>query len=163
MMNIIFLDIDGVLNSMAYFESLKTRTARDEISDYHLKLLAELYHSCDAKIVLSSTWRDLDKPHEDCYKMYHYLENCLAKYDMCIFSQTPIVNGERPKEIKTWLTNHSNISHYVSLDDDFCSEDYRKYGIEKCLIATKFFCKKLEDGGLQPIHIEKAKKILLST
>ena len=42
---IIFLDIDGVLNSLPYFESIKdTNETYNEISDFHLKKLAEIYH-----------------------------------------------------------------------------------------------------------------------
>ena len=55
-MNIIFLDIDGVLNSLPYFESMKdTDETYNEISDFHLEKLAEIYHTCNAEIVLSST------------------------------------------------------------------------------------------------------------
>lgn len=55
-MNIIFLDIDGVLNSKAYFESIKeseilaTEKIHNEISEYHVKLLSVLCHACDAKV-----------------------------------------------------------------------------------------------------------------
>ena len=58
-MNIIFLDIDGVLNSLPYFESIKgvKYDKYNEISNFHLKKLSEIYHTCNAKIFLSSTWR----------------------------------------------------------------------------------------------------------
>ena len=54
---IIFLDIDGVLNSKAYFDSIKeseilaTEKIHIEISEYHVKLLSELCHACDANFV----------------------------------------------------------------------------------------------------------------
>lgn len=61
--NIIFLDVDGVLNSMAYFESLnglENSLHKDgqynDISDFHLQMLSKIYHTCDANIVLTSTW-----------------------------------------------------------------------------------------------------------
>ena len=49
---IIFLDIDGILNSKAYFENNKQK-GHIEISDYHLKLPAQIYRTCDVRIVLS--------------------------------------------------------------------------------------------------------------
>ena len=63
MTNIIFLDVDGVLNSYPYTKSLpevedfdnQTEVEHDEIRDYHVQMLAKIYHSCNARIVLSST------------------------------------------------------------------------------------------------------------
>ena len=86
-MNIIFLDIDGVLNSQAYLESKRNNKGFYELSTFHLQKLAKLYHSCNALIVLTSTWRQLEK--ED---IYQYLIDSLAKYDMYIISKTPIIN-----------------------------------------------------------------------
>ena len=96
-MNIIFLDVDGVLNSMAYFEWLKeSRNSLhkdgeyDDISDFHLQMLSKIYHTCNAHIVLTSTWRELDdESNMNCYSMYQYLVKSLAKYDMKIISKTP--------------------------------------------------------------------------
>ena len=84
-MNIIFLDIDGVLNSSPYFKSMKDiDETYNEISDFHLKK----FHTCNAEIVLSSTWRNLDNPsNKVCYQMYEYLLKSLAKYDMKIMSK----------------------------------------------------------------------------
>ena len=60
-MNIIFLDVDGVLNSMAYFKWLKEsgnalhkNREYNDISDFHLQMLAKIYHTCNAHIVLTS-------------------------------------------------------------------------------------------------------------
>ena len=47
-MNIIFLDVDGVLNSKAYFDQNKDRGHAD-INDYNLQILAEIYHTNSAK------------------------------------------------------------------------------------------------------------------
>ena len=77
-MKIIFLDCDGVLNSMAYFEWLKeSRNSLhkdgeyDDISDFHLQMLSKIYHTCNAHIVLTSTWRELDDESDtNCYPMY---------------------------------------------------------------------------------------------
>ncbi|WP_342759506.1 HAD domain-containing protein [Kineothrix sedimenti] len=151
---------------MAYFESLgmkKYRPHHDEISDYNLRMLSKIYHACDAYIVLSSTWRTLDdSKHTESYAMYKYLEDSLAKYDIKIMSKTPIINHNRPLEIKTWLDERVDRDDikFVSLDDDFSKEQYREYGIEDCLIDTKFFCKELSEGGLQQEHVDRAIRIL---
>lgn len=163
-MNIIFLDVDGVLNSTAYYEHNKKIGRKVlEIADYHLQKLAEIYHTCDAKIVLSSTWRELDDSDNDtCSAMYQYLVDELARYDMKIMSKTPLINNNRPLEIKTWLDNRVDKDEirFVSLDDDFSKDKYDAYGIGDCLVKTKFFCRELSEGGLQQEHVDKAIGIL---
>lgn len=169
-MNIIFLDIDGVLNSAAYFNALKENNevlhrngTYNEISDFHLQMLAKIYNTCNAHIVLSSTWRELDdESNMSCYSMYQYLENELARYDMKIISKTPVISMNRPLEIKTWLDNRvdKNEIKWVSLDDDFSKEQYDSYGIGEHLVKTKFFCENVSDGGLQQKHVDKAIEIL---
>lgn len=166
-MNIIFLDIDGVLNSLSYFESIKgiKHDKYNEISDFHLKKLSEIYHTCNAQIVLSSTWRELDDPLDtNCYPMYEYLVKSLEKYGMEIMSKTPVINMDRPLEIVAWLNNRTdkNNINFVSLDDDFSEADYAKYGIENKLIHTKFFCNDICEGGLQQNHVDNAIKILMN-
>lgn len=161
-MNIIFLDVDGVLNSMAYFEQNKDRGHAD-ISDYHLQMLAKIYHTCNAKIVLSSSWRELDDESDvHVYWMYEYLVNELARYDMKITSKTPVINMNRPLEIKTWLDNRidkDNIK-FVSLDDDFSKDKYDVYGIGEYLVKTTFYCNDISEGGLQQEHVDRAIAIL---
>lgn len=161
-MNIIFLDVDGILNSMAYFKQNKDR-GRADISDYHLQMLAKIYHTCDCKIVLSSSWRELDDESDiHVYCMYKYLLDELAKYGMEIIDKTPVIDMNRPLEIKTWLEEHGGKDNYnfVSLDDDFSKDKYEKYGIANCLVKTEFFCDNISDGGLQERHVEQAISIL---
>ena len=73
-MKVIFLDIDGVLNSsIDFFELRKFGHPVNEIKGSkvinrgHLALLQQIIEDTDAKIVLSSTWRmhyTLDDMHE---------------------------------------------------------------------------------------------------
>ena len=161
-MNIIFLDVDGILNSLAYFEENKEK-GHAEISDYHLQMLAKIYHACDCKIVLSSSWRTLDVDDVNVYWMYQYLLDELARYDMEIIDKTPVLDmDDRPLEILTWLEEHGGKDSYnfVSLDDDWSKEHYDKYGIGDHLVKTEFFCDDIADGGLQERHVEQAINIL---
>lgn len=161
-MNIIFLDIDGVLNSSAYFKNNKDKSMND-ISDFHLQMLAKIYHTCDAKIVLSSSWRELDDSSDvHVYWMWKYLVDSLAKYDMEIIDKTPYIHSNRPLEIKTWLDNKEEKEEirFISLDDDFSKEHYDEYGIGDCLVKTRFFVDDEKDGGLQKEHVVAAIKIL---
>ena len=161
MRKIIFLDIDGVLNSDEYFETLRSESKKlDDIDENKVKLLKEIVDRTRAEIVLSSTWRGLKHDNiETCNKMYQYLIDTLNKYELSIVSETPILNHRRPKEIKTWIFENIRDDEivFISLDDDFHKEQYKEYGIEDCLIKTSFYG---ENGGLQREHVEQAVRIL---
>ena len=160
MYNFIFLDVDGVLNSKPYLEN-----HCDELSDYHLQNLSEIYHSCDCKIVLCSTWKELwtDPELSDTITnvLRDSLENGLEKYNMSIFDFTPDCGGNRPKEIAQWLSDHfDEVKSFVILDDDFPEEDYEAFNLNNNLVHTYYFCRREEDGGLQKKHVDKAIQIL---
>lgn len=164
---IIFLDIDGVLNSMAYFKSQEHQEKRfiqyDEIDESRLPLLKQIVDATGAKIVLSSTWRELDDCKDAvCYEMYKYLEDMLAKYDMSIMSKTPVAAHCRPLEITMWLNKRfdKNEITFVSLDDDFGKDAYDKYSIGNNLVHTCFYSEDPLVGGIQPEHVEQAIRIL---
>lgn len=166
-MKIIFLDVDGVLNSLSYFKTeehqLKRFLEHDEIDESKVVFLKQIVDETDAKIVLSSTWRDLDdNTNKECYKMYKYLTDVLAKYGLEIISKTKVLSQNRPLEIKTWVDGHDNIESFVSLDDDFSRNSYDKYGIGDNLVYTIFFTDDLSVGGLQDKHVKQAIKILNS-
>ena len=61
-MKVVFLDVDGVLNTAKTFErvynSFKNSGKRElEIDSFRLEYLKKITDETDAKIVLSSTWR----------------------------------------------------------------------------------------------------------
>lgn len=163
-MNIIFLDIDGVLNSMPYFESVRQKRIElnNEIDESKLVILQQIVHENNAKIVLSSTWRDLEEPsNSSCYEMWNYLIKSLAKYGMDLYSKTPYYHNDRPAEIKMWLDERpdkDNIN-YIILDDDYDEEVFSLLGLGGHLIHTCFFAKDAESGGLQKEHIDIAKDL----
>lgn len=159
-MKIVFLDIDGVLNSRKYFNSIPRGVLYQEIDETKVELLKQIIDQTQAEIVLSSTWRglkdmgEMNQPHP----MYTYLTETLAKYGLSIMSHTPVIEEKRPLEIYTWLNNRvDTIEAFVILDDDWGQDDYRPYGLESHLIKTSFYG---ENGGLQPQDVEQAINIL---
>ena len=167
-MKVIFLDIDGVLNSSAYFKTKEHQLKKsdkefDDIDESKVVLLKQIIDATDARIVLSSTWRELDdESYIECYKMYKYLIDTLGKYDIKIFDKTPTIRQDRPLEIQTWINDEPSLDEviFISLDDDFSKKDYDKYGIGDNLVHTIFFTDDLSVGGLQEYHVEQAIKIL---
>lgn len=159
-MRVIFLDIDGVLNSQEFFQNRQPTQGLNEIDEEKVKLLQQIVQATNAKIVLTSTWRIYDKAD----KVYQHLVDVLAKYDLSIFDCTPWINEDRPHEIAVWLSMwnalrdvHEHIFGFVSLDDDFTVKQYAKYGMQHQLIKTTFYGKQ---GGLQPEHVQQAIDIL---
>lgn len=155
----IFLDIDGVLNSMDWFKQNKHVKGYMEINPDKVRMLKEIVDCTGAKIILSSTWRSLaahdDKPE---HEMYTYLKTSLEEFGLSISDQTPCIQQNRPQKIKVWLENNTNEDdRYVSLDDDYSYDAYKEYGIEEHLVKTSFY---EPSGGLRKEHVEKTIKIL---
>ena len=146
----LFLDIDGVLNDQNYFLE-----NRDEIDPVRVKRLARIIQQTGAKIILSSTWRDLLKT-ADGRRLYHYLEEKLAEAGLSIYDHTPDLSEERPVEILAYLQDHPT-AYWASIEDDYREEHYAPYGMSSHLVKTEFY---RENGGLQEQHIPMAVRIL---
>ena len=144
-MKVIFLDVDGVLNSVGWMEENKKYGLSRPVDPSKVRLLKQIIDSTGAKVVLSSTWRNVDGSNgEPEHEVYGCLVRELGKCGIRIYSRTPLINNDRPKEIKAWLDSHPSVGEFVSLDDDFGEEDYQRHGISGCLIQTRFW-----DGNFQ--------------
>ncbi len=118
-MKVLFLDIDGVLNSTrsaAAFGGCPWPRNRNMAGDWEkfdqvaVKLMARLVQETGAHVVLSSTWRigmDQDRATE--------LGDFLG---YVISSATPGGGGERGTQIKQWLDEHPGVEKFVIVDDD---------------------------------------------
>ena len=154
-MKIIFLDIDGVLNSEMYETSRGEDRADNRIDLTRVKLLADIVNSTDAKIVLSSTWRvDWDKSPEFCGDDGKYINQCLAAYGLFIIDKTPFCDffDDRRKEIWTWLLcHHNDVESFVILDDINCGWEE----LDRRVVVTDPY-----GYGLNEEHVKKAIKLL---
>ena len=102
---VIFLDIDGVLNSAQDRFSYTIET------DKHLQLLKQLVNKTNAKIVLSSSWRLVDS----ClFQVIKRLEDFNMKLFDVIWKR---MSGPRGEEIREWLSRH-DVESFVILDDE---------------------------------------------
>ena len=162
---IVFLDVDGVLNSIPYLEAARSGKIKDEgeICSIHLQKLEEIIEKTGADIVLSSTWRVLKECEDkECREMYQYLESRLSEYGMHIYDHTGDVDKRgRVYEILTWVRKNAPDAIFVSLTDDDFQEYYERHGIGSCLVHTKYFGGSMDECGLQDIHVQKAVNILL--
>lgn len=163
-MKIIFLDIDGVLNSSDYGESEFYLISTAGLSDaeimltfhhHHLdplaiKILNDLVKRSGAEVVLSSTWRGRYTPEE----MTKMLKDRGAEFE--IKSATPKLFGKisqripRGKEIAHYLkTLEKQPEYFVILDDH-----------DDMLHLKPFLVQTDMQHGLTQNDVEKALKIL---
>ena len=118
-MKVIFLDVDGVLNSEHCFKKEHKRYERTHevrvdkgLDKRFIKNLKWLVNKTGAKIVLSSSWRGLVKKDKN-----HYLHKYLEEQGLKIYDYTPNVGLERGIDIQEWLNHHLDVTNIVILDD----------------------------------------------
>ena len=111
-MKVIFLDVDGVLNSDEYIaRTIKEKTLGifADVDTDKIRLLQQAIQATGANIVLSTSWR--------YSKRIGSLKELLGLYGIYTDS-TPCINQERGTEIRTWLNEHPEVEDYVILDDE---------------------------------------------
>ena len=141
----LFLDIDGVMN----YSEMWNLPMEEQISDDKLKLLKKIVDATDCEIVLSSSWRNIDRH-------MHIIGGNLAKYGIDLVYKTPYdINGnaKRGDEIRSFLSLYSDFdveTRFVILDDDS----------DMCEFTDKYLVKTNYDVGLTEEDAEKAIDIL---
>lgn len=106
---VIFLDVDGVLNSMN--TPAWMREDWDVPRSHPLQNLKYIVDKTGAKIVVTSNWREYPAA-------MRKLEIALMVFELQIAGRTPALSTNRPDEIQTWLSKHPEVKRYVILDDE---------------------------------------------
>lgn len=112
-MKVLFLDIDGVLNShrtaIAHggFPHGFSPEQMQKFDHAAIGLIRKVCEETGAVIVLSSSWRIL-----------HAVDECATGLDLPIIDRTPSLTGNRGQEIAAWLAEHSSVIIYAIVDDD---------------------------------------------
>lgn len=124
-MNVIFLDIDGVLNCQLFYENRKKSESiieypQDQIDPVRVSWLNTLCNETDSVVVISSTWRCSGI--EYCRKA---LREAGATFN--VIDITPILHVARGCEIDKWLKDNCmqlfgvhahDFYRYAIIDDD---------------------------------------------
>ena len=147
-MKVVFLDIDGVLNCAS--------DGIDKVNKRCVNEFNKIIDQTDAKIVISSSWRDIYKFDELCNILH---SNGLKGK---IIGKTPswktshnnnIVGayGSRAEEIREWLEENKelDITKYAVLDDGFMDREMEPNFVQTDLTE-----------GLDPDDVIKCVKIL---
>lgn len=179
--NVIFLDIDGVLNGYNFwnllgwniiskFNSSKLKGWYRELTEpfgvheRKVKRLAKIVHKTDAKVVISSSWRSGLQSNNLSDSEKRLLE-LFKKYNIEIYDYTPILpSGKRENEIMAWLFRNPQVNNFIILDDE--NFDLQCF-IGKELIQTssvprgRYIKSQLyENTGLKNKHVRQAIKML---
>jgi hypothetical protein len=146
---VLFLDIDGVLNSRVYYKYLyNPENGNSRLDPYCVILVRRLVEEFSLKIVITSTWRNgvenrlrrelqehglLDYLHQDGY--------------------TPVIRpANRGNEIELWLQNHSEVKDYIIIDDN---ENLLEHHLKR-------FVKTSTNLGMVQERYNHARELLLS-
>ena len=149
---VIFLDIDGVLNSARFDREKEDPEQNIDVS--RLVFLKELIDKTGALVVLSSTWRkNWDKKEGGIGEKGKKMVDTFTSEGIEIYDKTGSLSYvERSEEIKIWLSEHPDVEKFVIFDDEF----FRWGDLSDNLVHIKNGIGR----GLDREHIEKAMEIL---
>lgn len=162
-MKVVFMDIDGVLNSNYWNDSHQIEISNGEyIDEKKVKLFAKIMEETGAVIVMHSGWRFwFDDKLKPTRKEASNLVGMLRKYNLDIYDKTPDFTTEeirktkmfslvKANEILAWLGSHTEVTNYLVIDDlDLHNDELRKYQIRTDSAV-----------GLTELDVEKSIRIL---
>lgn len=154
-MNVIFLDVDGVLNCRYSKSKCGIYLGCDMDKIRRVKKIVEKTNSI---IILTSDWR-LNTKH------MKYLRRKLGRAKLYTSGVTPNIKREcRGKEIDQWFKDNDDleIDGWVILDDEWFSDFDNYVGPDKNKLYTHLILTEFEakNGGLQDEHVEEAIRII---
>jgi len=118
-MKILFLDVDGVLNS---WPTMKEWHANKwglihQIGKDLVARVNKIVEATGCKVVLSSTWKHSRVHFPELADLTNYFKKFGATFEL--FDQTPNARDEvRGKEIQMWLDENPGVESIAILDDD---------------------------------------------
>ena len=156
-MKVIFLDVDGVLNT--HYTKVMTAEESVFVEDKKIAILKEIIDRTGAKVVLSSSWRigwvHLELGADDwCSKDFIELREKLLEFGIELYDKTVVFDKymrRRGDEIKKWLDEHEDIEGYVIIDD---------LGGKWLRPCSSHLLQTNEFKGLEQKHIKVAERIL---
>lgn len=145
MPKVLFLDVDGVLNSRSVLTrwNEQGRRASEAIDNEMVARINRVVDATGCFIVISSTWRL-------CWPMGE-LTAKLRQHGLrdVVIGKTPTLK-RRDEEILAWLAENKGVAHFAAVDDD----TFDMTGLGDRLVATSF------ETGIQDNHVEQLIKLL---
>jgi hypothetical protein len=121
MSKVVFLDIDGPMIPVKAYHLAKQTKPASIFDPCATAMLLKMLEESGAKIVISSTWGQLGKV--KCKALLR--KNGINPSYMHDDWITPRkFSSQRMHEIKWWLDDHPEVTHYVALDDEDLLTDF---------------------------------------
>jgi len=119
-MNVIFLDIDGVLNCAEFRrEKLRSRDFSVNMEAHCIARLKTIVQAVGASIVLISSWRKYWMRGGSVDSAGQRIETALAQFGLSVYDKTPVLpDGSRSQEVEQWLADNRCVDQFVILDDN---------------------------------------------
>ena len=170
-MKVVFLDVDGVLNTSKTYERVNrifNNTGKKvlDVDDFRLEYLKKIIDETGANIVLSSTWRrffeKLDNKivprNEKGKQFYDMLNNYnIEIYDILIYDN----DINREELIIEWLSKNEVDSFIIIDDEPNMFNELLDRLIKTSKVKNNVMLTNMDDCfGLCEYHIEKAKEML---
>lgn len=171
-MNVIFLDFDGVLDTIHYdYKDMKH-------IEQKIKILADICKEYDCKVVIESSHKDsIDEYTMEVYddSWVNDILKLFKKYGIECIGRTPNVRKKRDSisylpmwkedEILLYLSRHPEIKHYCIIDDDDAKNmmHWQVSDLDKVrnhLVTPLYYSDNPEEEGLLPKHKEEVGRIL---
>ena len=165
-MNVIFLDFDGVLDTIHY-------SSKEDI-EKRIKILSDICKEYDCKVVIEASIKNtIDEiTMETSSNWVKYIFDCFKKYNIECIGRTPNVEKRFSKssytpiwkedEIRLYLYRHKEIDHYCIIDDDdlelYNNSDLNK--VRNHLVKTIYYSDNKDEEGLLEKHKEEVGKVL---
>ncbi len=164
-MNVIFLDFDGVLDTI--------HDASPETIEKRIITLAHICRKYNCKVVIESTMKDVidEETLETENEWVKFILDTLKKHGIDCIGRTPTIRKKlndytyipvwKEDEIRAYLLKHPEISHYCIIDDDDLG--CRHSGLNKIrnhLVQTLYYSNNTEEEGLLPKHEEEVGEAL---
>lgn len=164
-MNVIFLDFDGVIDTVHY-------TSYDDV-EKKIAILADICAEYDCKVVIEAAAKDAidEETMEVQGKWVNYVFSLFKKYGIECIGRTPNVIKRyssssymsmwKEDEIRLYLFRHPEIEHFCIIDDDDLAphnSDLNK--VRDHLLVTDFYSDDPLEEGLLESHKEMVGEIL---
>ena len=164
-MNVIFLDFDGVLDTI--------HASSNEDVERRIKILSDICSEYNCKIVIEAAAKNAidEETNEIRSEWVKFIFECFKKYGIECIGRTPNVikkyshNSYTPMwkedEIRLYLFRHPEVEHYCIIDDDDLAphnSDLNK--VRKHLVKTIYHSNDYSEEGLLEKHKEEVGKVL---
>jgi hypothetical protein len=147
---VIFLDVDGVLNSRLHWNECDIiqvptmpQNKGSRLNPLYVARLRTILEVTGAKLVISSAWRDTLMEPLTAYLSDHGIP------EREVIGRTPMLGWKKVSEIHAWLTAHPEVKQWIAIDDARLFHDS-----ESRQVLTTW------DSGLQPAHVVRAIDLL---